>query len=295
MYKQIANKRKVDYQILITDNDFHRDIFVSSKLRVIDKVAETNMVSLIIPEFRCIMHCLVDIEQIEEAHNMIKSLNKDNMAGSENSLVKSPVPKKFGCTDILDEDYFSQDIINMNTPDKAMKPLIKFKSPSKPLTSSLINGSASCSTILADKEIVRLKKSFSSRTPVKTNSTPNDKKKRFESSPTKSVKVHLEFNLQQMQVLNACLAGANVFFTGGAGTGKSTLLNKIITELNNKHGAGCVFVTATTGLAACNIGGTTIHQFAGIGVMEGTVEDIVREVMKRTTTVRRWKQAKVIR
>lgn len=40
-----------------------------------------------------------------------------------------------------------------------------------------------------------------------------------------------EMNVEQKEVLEACLAGRNVFFTGSAGTGKSFLLRKIIGAL----------------------------------------------------------------
>lgn len=49
----------------------------------------------------------------------------------------------------------------------------------------------------------------------------------------------------------------NVFITGSAGVGKSFLLNEILKSL--KHSK--VYVTASTGVAACNIGGTTFHRF----------------------------------
>jgi ATP-dependent DNA helicase PIF1 len=59
--------------------------------------------------------------------------------------------------------------------------------------------------------------------------------------------------------------GQSVFFTGPAGTGKSVLMRAIINELKSKHGPSSerVAVTASTGLAACNIGGITLHSFAG--------------------------------
>ena len=69
---------------------------------------------------------------------------------------------------------------------------------------------------------------------------------------------------EQSNIITACLNGENVFFTGGAGTGKSTLLLQIIEKLNIKYGKHTVYVTATTGLAACAIGGTTVQQFAGM-------------------------------
>lgn len=49
---------------------------------------------------------------------------------------------------------------------------------------------------------------------------------------------------------------ANIFLTGKAGTGKSTFLRYICKSLNKKH-----VVLAPTGVAAVNVGGTTIHSF----------------------------------
>jgi Cdc6-like AAA superfamily ATPase len=49
------------------------------------------------------------------------------------------------------------------------------------------------------------------------------------------------------------LSGKSIFFTGSAGTGKSFLLKEIVKELKKVKPDGAVFVTATTGIAACNI------------------------------------------
>ena len=65
---------------------------------------------------------------------------------------------------------------------------------------------------------------------------------------------------EQMAVVNAIRAGKSVFFTGGAGTGKSYLLKRLITLLPPQS----TFITASTGAAACHIGGTTLHAFAGV-------------------------------
>ena len=83
------------------------------------------------------------------------------------------------------------------------------------------------------------------------------------SSNTSEMHDTFEVTSEQERITTACLAGRNVFFTGGAGTGKSTLLLQIVEKLIAKYGRTAVFVTATTGLAACAIGGTTVHQFAG--------------------------------
>ena len=58
-----------------------------------------------------------------------------------------------------------------------------------------------------------------------------------------------------MAVINAVRAGKSVFFTGSARTGKSYLLKRLITMLPPQS----TFMAASTGAAACHIGGTTLH------------------------------------
>ena len=67
-----------------------------------------------------------------------------------------------------------------------------------------------------------------------------------------------EINLttEQEQALAMMLSGKNVFLTGKAGTGKSTILQKIKDVCTRD----CVFL-APTGIAAINIGGSTLHSF----------------------------------
>ena len=64
----------------------------------------------------------------------------------------------------------------------------------------------------------------------------------------------------QQRVYDAAWSGENVFFTGPAGTGKSFLLKRLVTALREKHGEGAVFVTASTGVAACAVEGVTLHR-----------------------------------
>ena len=73
--------------------------------------------------------------------------------------------------------------------------------------------------------------------------------------------VHSSLSEEQMKVLEMVKNGESVFFTGSAGTGKSYLLKQIISVLPPES----TFPTASTGSAACHIGGTTLHAFAGIG------------------------------
>ena len=53
--------------------------------------------------------------------------------------------------------------------------------------------------------------------------------------------------------------GGNIFLTGQAGTGKSYLLRQFLEVASTK-----VAVTAPTGIAALNVGGTTTHRWAGM-------------------------------
>ncbi|KAM6079382.1 ATP-dependent DNA helicase PIF1 [Theristicus caerulescens] len=77
---------------------------------------------------------------------------------------------------------------------------------------------------------------------------------------------------EQEAVLGAVRSGKSIFFTGCAGTGKSFLLKKIVGSLPPKS----TYATASTGVAACHIGGTTLHAFAGIGSGKAPLEQCIQ-------------------
>lgn len=72
--------------------------------------------------------------------------------------------------------------------------------------------------------------------------------------------------MQQSRALEIMRAGESVFLTGPAGSGKTYVLQQFIKKAraDGKH----VSVTATTGLAATHLGGTTIHSWSGIGIAD---------------------------
>jgi len=84
--------------------------------------------------------------------------------------------------------------------------------------------------------------------------------------------------VNQALALEIMLAGESVLLTGPAGAGKTYVLNQFIrlAKAEGKH----VSVTATTGLAATHLGGTTIHAWAGIGVMDELPHGFASHVSK---------------
>lgn len=99
---------------------------------------------------------------------------------------------------------------------------------------------------------------------------------------------------EQEYVLQLATKGESLFYTGSAGTGKSVLLRSIIKSLRKKHEKGKVAVTASTGLASCNIGGITLHSFAGVGLGDGTVTALMKKIRRNKKAYTRWCQVKVL-
>ncbi|OHE96061.1 DNA repair and recombination protein pif1 [Colletotrichum orchidophilum] len=90
--------------------------------------------------------------------------------------------------------------------------------------------------------------------------------------------------------------GQSVFFTGPAGTGKSVLMRSIIAELKKKWARDPerLAVTASTGLAACNIGGQTLHSFSGIGLGKEDVQSLVKKIRRNPKAKNRWLRTKTL-
>lgn len=99
---------------------------------------------------------------------------------------------------------------------------------------------------------------------------------------------------EQECVLQSALAGHSIFLTGSAGTGKSFLLNRIVAALKARWGPDTVYVTATTGVAAVNIDGCTVHSFAGFGLGKGHPFDLIVAMKRRGDVVSRWRDARVL-
>jgi ATP-dependent DNA helicase PIF1 len=72
--------------------------------------------------------------------------------------------------------------------------------------------------------------------------------------------------MKQAQALTVMLSGQSVFLTGPPGAGKTYVLNQFIKRATRQ--GKTVAVTASTGIAATHIGGSTIHSWSGLGIRE---------------------------
>lgn len=72
--------------------------------------------------------------------------------------------------------------------------------------------------------------------------------------------------------------GYNIFITGGAGVGKSYTLNKIKEKYKEK-----LHITSTTGISAINVNGQTIHSWAGIGLADKPIDEVVKKIRRKAT------------
>lgn len=80
----------------------------------------------------------------------------------------------------------------------------------------------------------------------------------------------------------------NIFITGHAGTGKSYILNMIKKQFPK------LVITSTTGIAAVNIKGQTIHSWAGVGVCNNTIQKTVEKILSNYSLKKQIQDCKLL-
>ncbi len=97
---------------------------------------------------------------------------------------------------------------------------------------------------------------------------------------------------EQKQAVYAVEDGESIFISGSAGTGKSYLLQ----YLKANYSDSGLHITASTGIAAVNVGGQTLHSWAAIGLGNLPSEQIIENLFsaKFSRVRRKLKLAKML-
>lgn len=179
------------------------------------------------------------------------------------------------------------------TLDNSATPAAKSKSDKAQLTWDLTPGAVKAQQKkLKDKD--KGKKAVGSAGPGAENAV-EEMQQAVKSHMVKQSAIALSKEQEVVKEL-VCDKGKSVFFTGPAGTGKSVLMRAIIAQLKKKYARDPdrLAVTASTGLAACNIGGMTLHSFSGIGLGKDDVATLVKKIRRNPKAKNRWLRTKIL-
>ena len=98
--------------------------------------------------------------------------------------------------------------------------------------------------------------------------------------------------MKQSQALTILKTGVNVFLTGEPGSGKTHTINQYVAYLRERGVEPAI--TASTGIAATHIGGTTIHSWSGIGIKRQLDKYQLDEISSNKYIAERVHRAKII-
>jgi ATP-dependent DNA helicase PIF1 len=104
----------------------------------------------------------------------------------------------------------------------------------------------------------------------------------------------MELSREQQIAFDKYLQGYNIFITGPGGSGKTALIRKIY-EHANLHMKN-IQVTALTGCAAVllNCKAKTLHSWAGIGLANGSIEDMIFKIKKNKYSKATWRHTQIL-
>ncbi len=88
------------------------------------------------------------------------------------------------------------------------------------------------------------------------------------------------------------MGGESVFLTGAPGAGKTYVLNQFVGR--TMRAGKRLAVTATTGIAASHIGGTTIHSWSGLGIIDKLTSDDLKRLGGSERLVKRYNSVDVL-
>jgi ATP-dependent DNA helicase PIF1 len=86
----------------------------------------------------------------------------------------------------------------------------------------------------------------------------------------------VQLSAEQQLPFSAIESGDNVLITGSAGTGKSTILRALVNRFGRK-----LPIVASTGIAAVNVGGITLHSWASLGLGKAGAKTIANSIISQ--------------
>lgn len=106
--------------------------------------------------------------------------------------------------------------------------------------------------------------------------------------------VEKTLSVEQQFALDEFNSGKNIFLTGPGGSGKTELIKRMV-QASERAGKKYQ-VCALTGCAAIllNCKAKTVHSWAGIGLANGSVEEVVRKVIGNKFKVKAWKYVDIL-
>jgi ATP-dependent DNA helicase PIF1 len=104
----------------------------------------------------------------------------------------------------------------------------------------------------------------------------------------------MELSREQQIAFDKYVQGHNIFITGPGGAGKSELIRIIYKHANSRFKD--IYVTALTGCASIllNCKAKTIHSWAGIGLGNGTTEQLIMKIKKNKFLKAVWKGTDIL-
>ena len=92
----------------------------------------------------------------------------------------------------------------------------------------------------------------------------------------------MNYSEEQINAFTAYSQGANTFITGPGGTGKTEFIKYIQKDASRKGFK--IQICALTGCAAVLLEckAKTLHSWAGIGIGNGSIEQLIAKIMKNT-------------
>lgn len=104
----------------------------------------------------------------------------------------------------------------------------------------------------------------------------------------------MELSREQQIAFDKYVQGHNIFITGPGGAGKSELIRMIYKHANSIFKD--IYVTALTGCASIllNCKAKTLHSWAGIGLGNGTIEQLIMKIKKNKFLKAVWKGTDIL-